>query len=162
MKRPIENRRLTRNFHLYEFMEAHPTRDIVFIEQNWANWMEFENNYTYERNAEFAQKLRDVINERFISENGGKEIGLRLTSAFRNTTWEKARGRKGEHPRTAMDVQPTNVTPQMAVRVLTWLHGYLVDHDGGLAIKKPTYFNGKLQAVGFVHVDFGRKRRWPY
>lgn len=164
--RPIENIRLTRNFKLYEFIEAHPFPKSrvgrAFIEHNWKHYKEFERNYTVDRSAEFSQWMRDIINERWRADNGGKEIRLRVTSAFRNSEHEDARKRKGEHRRTAVDAQPNNVSLQLGVRILSWLHDKLTDHEGGLAIKHATYEKGILVAMGFVHVDWGLRRRWKY
>ena len=168
--RSVPNYKLTDNFWLYEFIEAHPTKSEVFIRQNWEHIDEFKRNYSYERNAEFLQDLRKQVNDRWQAENGSREIGLALTSAFRNSTWEAARGRRGEHRRTAFDIQPTNinlpkggVNLQLGARILAWLYDeVLKDHDGGVAIRRPEYNKGVISKMGFVHCDYGVKRRWNY
>lgn len=166
--RSIPDRKLTRNFSLYEFIEAHPTGLISFIKMNWRNISQFDQKKAYLM-AEHMQWVRDLINERYKRDNNGVEIKLRITSAWRCPEWEFHVGRNGtsEHTRIAADFQPRTFSPELAVKILDDLHKEWYDtvrgHQGGLAIKRhERNERGQVIKLGFIHLDFGPTRRWNY
>jgi hypothetical protein len=165
--RTLPNEKLTLNFTLYEFIES----QLPFqgVQMNWANISDFRKDRA-KRLCELMETKRTLINNVFRQKNGGKEIGLRFTSAFRSVEWERFRGRSGDSQHTQSwggDVQPTNVSDELAVQILEYL--YSIDNDratghlGGFAIKKPEYKNGKIIKIGFLHYDLrGTVARWTY
>lgn len=167
--RTLPDRNLTANFSLYELIEAHPTgnRDLA-----WLNW-KFIGELDMERLEMIAarlQQLRDIINQRYRVENFGKEIALRVTSAFRCRAWERLRNRNGSSRHVVCDANdfvPVCENPEQTVLIIEELYRELnprlTGHQGGLAIKKPTRnAKGELQLLGFMHIDLGPTRRWEY
>ena len=137
------------------------------IELNWKNISEF-NIENAQKLAGFLQLLREAVNNKFKDKNGGNEIGLIVTSGFRCIEWEKIRKRSGASRHTqsdAADIVP-NCSYELAVEIIQWMYEVFnpltTGHIGGFAIKKPTYENGNIKAIGFAHFDFGKKRRWEY
>ena len=167
--RTIPNRQLTTNFSLYEFIEASPDNNQEFIAMNWANINEF-NEANAMQLATFLQRLRTIINQRYKSDTGASAIGIRITSAFRCRDWDISRGRSGigAHPLTSgVDIQPTNVSLALGARILAELHKEYkplkTGHQGGLGLKKPTRNTSRVvTAMGFLHFDLLRRRRWDY
>jgi len=161
--RTVKNKQLTRNFSLYEFIEGQlPAKGVIL---NWEHIHEMD-MVKFEKAAQHAQSIRDLINREFKSDLSPSEIGLRITSGFRCHTWELLQGRSGnsQHVIAAYDAQPTNCSNEMAVAIISWLlKRFNKDYIGGLAIKKPTVKNGKYVLVGFIHFDFrGQRARWEY
>jgi len=159
----LPDRKLTKNFSLYEFIEGQLPPQA--IELNWRHLNEMD-LAKIEQAAQHAQTIRDLINQEFKSDLSHKEIGLRITSGFRCRAWELAQGRSGnsQHTIAAYDCQPTNCSNEQAVGILAWLHNrFKRTYVGGLAIKKPTVEKGKYTKVGFIHFDFrGHVARWEY
>jgi hypothetical protein len=162
MKKTLDNRQLTRNYTLYEFIEGQlpePGKDM-----NWKNitQMDIKN---MEKAAAHAQSVRDLINNMFKSDTGGKEIGLRITSGWRCKEWELHQGRSGnsQHVIAAYDAQPVNCSKKQAAAIIWMLFLHFKNYEGGMAIKKPTMQGSEVLAVGFIHFDFrGTKARWEY
>jgi len=162
--RTIPNRKLTDNFWLYEIIEAQLPKEAV--ELNWKHIDEFD-EANAKKIAEFIQSIRDLINIKFWNRQDG--IGLRITSGFRCKEWEQIRGRSGNSRHTksdAVDVQPI-CPPELAVEIIQYLYEIFsprkTGHRGGFAIKKPTYQDGKIIAVGFAHFDLRPTvARWEY
>ena len=168
MNKPIEDSQVTRSFRLYEFIEA--SLPVLAVKLNWKHINEFKQG-EFQRLAEHLQCVRNVVNAEFRQGNGGREIGMRVTSGFRCLAWEILRGRPGTSQHTvlaAADIQPTGCPPLMAVEIIAWLNQKYgprkTGHMGGFAIKKPTYNSqGKVVAVGFAHFDLrGYVARWEY
>jgi hypothetical protein len=118
------------------------------------------------KTAPFTQTLRNEINEKFGQENG-KEIGLRVICGFRARRWDIMQGRSGdgEHPKaTAVDVVPINCKDDdMFLKVFYYIAMRCSQHNGGFAIKFPTFNAGKIATFGFIHIDFrSGKARWNY
>lgn len=163
------NEQVTKNFSLYEFIEAHPSGSEEFKEIVWSNIAEFNLNNA-KRILEFIQRKRDYINSNFRSLNGGEDIGLKITSGFRPVQWEKLQKRSGTSKHTlsmAVDVQPIKCSPELAVKILQ--HLYEKDaprdsgHQGGFALKKPVIVNNVVKSIGFIHYDLrGVPDRWFY
>lgn len=131
----------------------------------------------YDENAfiDLLQRM-DVVrfhmNRHFISDiDPTKNIGLMVTSGWRCKQWEFLKGRNGTsfHTIAAVDVRPTNCSPEMAVEILAWMDEFYSSKEpghgwfGGFAVAKPRYSaTGELQSIGFAHYDLGRRRRWKY
>jgi len=159
---------LANNFRLYEFIEAHPSNSEKFKRIAWKNIEEF-NFENSRKGASFLQSLRGYINRVFQDNNDGHEIAIRITSAFRPVEWEKLQGRSGDSIHTlslAWDIQPVNCSLRLAVQIMKHLeniHWSLDEgHQGGFAVKRPTYNGSRIILAGFIHYDMGRKRRWYY
>jgi hypothetical protein len=116
--------------------------------------------------APFIQQLRNKVNAKFQAENG-KEIRLMVSCCFRSKRWDILQNRSGlgEHPKAnAGDIYPTNCKDDnMYLKVFYFIASELATHNGGFAIKFPTFENGKIKTFGFIHVDFrGTFARWNY
>lgn len=165
----IKNKKVTDNFWLYEIIDAHPADSREFKEIVWNNIREF-NEKNAEKVLQFLQIKRDYINSKFKDKNGGREIGIKITSGFRPVVWEKKRGRSGlsRHTKSdAADIQPTNCSPELAVEIIQHLYDIDSDretgHQGGFAIKKPVIVYDKVKLIGFAHYDLrGLPARWWY
>lgn len=162
--RTIKNRKLTTNFWLYEFMEG-ALMPKKAIEMNWNNIKDFD-KYDVQRMAEDAQCIRNEVNKVFRDRNGGKEIGLLITSGWRCVEWELYKGRsgKGRHPIDAFDWQPTNVSAELNEEIVKWANDKWSPRvggwNGGFAIAYP---NIKEGLKGFIHHDRrGVVARWTY
>lgn len=152
------NNKLTKNFFLYEFIEARMPFEAIAM--NWQHIDQF-NLEMYEKLALELEKIRKKINGAFSSDLELGEIGLRITSGFRCKEWELFRGRSGnsQHTICAVDLQPINCSQKQAIDIMRWISGEL-GHTwlGGLALHPP---GGK--GIGFVHLDTrGAKSRWEY
>jgi hypothetical protein len=116
--------------------------------------------------APFIQQLRNKLNAKFQAENG-KEIGLMVSCCFRSKRWDISQKRSGlgEHPKAnAGDIYPTNCKDDnMYLKVFYFIASELAQHNGGFAIKFPTFEGGKIKTFGFIHIDFrGTFARWNY
>jgi len=167
--RTIPNRPITRNFSLYELIES--SLPSVAVKLNWQNIDQFMVNLQqWEALAHYLQTIRNMINSEFRSGNGGNEIGVHLTSAFRCRQWEIRQKRNGSSQHcvgAAADIQPSRCSNRMAVDIMQWLHQRHwprdSGHHGGFAIKHPTYRNGIIILTGFLHYDLrGNVARWTY
>jgi hypothetical protein len=151
------NTKLTRNFHLYEFIEAQLPFEAVAL--NWKNISAFKMDL-WERQALEIQRMRNMVNQNFKSDLGFDEIGIRILSGFRCREWELIRKRSGnsQHTICATDTQPTNCSRDQAIKINLWIHEQYKDWPGGLAIK-----HGSGDLVGFIHLDPREGRaRWVY
>ena len=163
----IPNRKLTNNFSLYEFIEAQLPPEAIAL--NWKHISEFK-EAEYVKLANFLQSLRNSVNQQFRAENGGREIGMRITSGFRCKAWEHLRKRSGDSQHTigaAADIQPTNCSPELAIKIMDYLYkkyySRTTGHFGGFAIKRPDIEKGKIIRIGFLHYDLrGWTARWEY
>lgn len=169
-KNYMENINITPNFSLHEFIEASPNNDKEFKRIAWDNIGEL-NVVNAKKIINLTQAKRDYINRMFRADNGGKEIGLKITSGFRPLAWEKIKKRSGLSRHTqsdAIDFQPLNCSPELAVKIIQHLYDIDSDkvtgHQGGFAIKKPTIIGGSIRLVGFAHYDLrpGQPARWFY
>ena len=166
--RNIPDKRLTKNFMLYEFLEAKMPFEAIAM--NWRHIQEGD-IFGWELLALELQKLRGLVNENFKSDIGFDDIGIRITSGYRCKEWELLRGRSGEsqHTKCAADFQPTNCSRELAVKILHWIYSnnwicslYNEWWSGGLALKYPSK-QGNILLIGFVHLDMrGTKVRWSY
>jgi len=116
--------------------------------------------------APFTQKLRGEINQQFKALNG-KEIGLRVVCGYRAERWDKMQGRSGagEHPKAnAIDILPVGCKDDATyLTVFYWIAMKMATHNGGFAIKFPTFEGGKIKTFGFIHIDFrALPARWNY
>lgn len=159
----IQNRKLTHNFDLYEFIEGKLPKEGVAM--NWKNIAQMDLK-KIEEAAKHAQSIRDLINKEFLSDTKSPEIGLQINSGWRCREWELKQGRSGnsQHVIAAYDAVPTNCSLSQASSIIGWLyHRFSRSYNGGFAIKKPTFENGKMTLPGFVHFDFrGHMARWEY
>lgn len=157
------NYNITNNFTFYEMIESSLPYEAVRL--NWLN-IEDYNPQNAEKICRIIQQRRDLVNQHFRKTNNNKEIGFILTSAFRCLEWERIRGRSGnsQHVKSlAVDIQPINCSDELAVTILQWLKNQDEEFEGGLALKEPTYRNGTIEKIGFLHYDArGRKARWAY
>lgn len=136
---------------------------------NWENISEFDIEKA-QQIANLIQAKRDDINKAFKEKNKFQDIGLTITSGFRCKAWEAHQGRSGNSRHTqsdAMDIQPIKCSKELAVEILQYLFekgkSTRTGHLGGFAIKKPSYKDGKVMAVGFLHYDLrGVYARWEY
>lgn len=166
--RTITNIKLTDHFWLYEFIEGRALPRKA-IELNWKNIDQFNIEDAREE-AKFLEGIREVTNLVFQPKNGGQEIGVRINSGWRCKEWELIQGRSGksQHVKIASDIVPTNCSNELAVEIINHLyHIYsprTTGHKGGFAIKKPTYTDGNIVSVGFVHFDRRKDKnaRWEY
>ena len=160
--RNIPDKRLTKNFMLYEFLEAQLPFEAISL--NW-KYIQEGDIFGWELLALEFQKLRGLINENFKSDIGFDDIGIRVTSGYRCKEWELLRGRSGDsqHTKCAGDIQPTNCSRELAVKILHWIYSkYNEFWLGGLAIKNPSK-EGNALLIGFVHLDTrGNRARWSY
>jgi hypothetical protein len=164
--RTIRNKQLTLNFWLHEFIEAELPYDAVVL--NWKHINEFSEERCLQI-AQYIQKKRDYINSKFRAKNAGNEIKIKIMSGFRCIAWEILRKRDGKSQHTkswAVDGQPDNCSPELAIEIIQHLQeidGPVNGHKGGFAIKKPEYKDGKIIKIGFVHYDLrGVIARWEY
>jgi hypothetical protein len=116
--------------------------------------------------APFIQQLRNKVNAKFQAENG-KEIGIRSVCCFRSKRWDISQNRSGlsEHTKAnGDDLLPINCKDDnMYLKVFYFIASELAQHNGGFAIKFPTFENGKIKTFGFIHIDFrGTFARWNY
>jgi len=155
----LPNTQLTRNFHLYEFIEAQLPFEAVAL--NWKYITRFD-MLKWEEMALELEKDRRLINEHHKPDLFGfDDIGIRITSGFRCIEWELLRGRSGlsQHTICAVDYIPTNVSRSKAIVILKWLYD-IQDKTwpGGLAIKHP-----EQMKTGFIHKDTRKElARWNY
>lgn len=166
MKRDLPNLKLTANFSLYEFIEAQLPPEAVELNWQHINEMDWPR---IEQLANFLQNLRNDMNQVWRAANGGREIGIQITSGFRCKAWELIRKRPGssQHCTAAVDIQPTGCPPEMAAEILRYYHKKYKTGNGwfgGLAIKDPEYDkSGRILKVGFLHFDQrGYNARWQY
>lgn len=161
--RTIPNRQITPNFSLYEFIEG--KLPSIGVQMNWKNIQQMDIK-KIEEAAKHAQSIRDLINKEFKSDNSKNEIRLSINSGWRCKDWELRQERSGnsQHVIAAYDATPTNCSIKEAVSIIGWLyHRFSRSYNGGFAIKKPTFENGKIILPGFVHFDFrGHMARWEY
>jgi len=165
--RTIANKRITTNFSLHEIIEGQLPPEGVAM--NWKNIHEFRQE-EWERHVGFIQSLRNSINGEFKAKNGGREIGLAVTSGWRCLEWEHFRKRSGKSQHcvgVAFDVQPTQCRPALAVEIMDHFHKIFNrrerGHFGGYARSFPEYSNSELKKIGFLHFDFrGMVARWEY
>lgn len=117
--------------------------------------------------------VRVHVNLAFKSDiDPDKHIGLKVTSGWRCHAWELLKGRSGtsQHVIAALDVQPTNCSPELAIKIIAWMHKFYSSTvegqgwPGGFAIARPKYNpkTNQLISIGFAHYDLGRLRRWKY
>jgi uncharacterized protein YcbK (DUF882 family) len=102
------NNKLTKNFYLYEFIEAQMPFEAIAL--NW-KYIENEEVQQIERIALEVQKLRNLINLEIKSDLGFPEIGLRITSGYRCKEWELMQKRSGNSQHVtggAVDIQAIN------------------------------------------------------
>ena len=166
----MKNRKITDNFTLYELIESSLPQQAVDL--NWQHIDQFSVNISlWESLASELQKLRNIINAEFKQGNGGREIAVKLNSAFRCKEWELFRGRTGSSQHcvgAAADIQPVNCSNRLAVEIMQWLYEkhYSREHGwpGGFAMSKPVYTQGGIiERVGFLHYDLrGFPARWQY
>jgi hypothetical protein len=164
----MRNRKISHNFHLYEFIEAALPPQAV--ELNWEHISQFKEEL-YLKLASELQKIRNQVNIEFRTGNAGNEIGLRITSGFRCLEWELLRGRTGTSQHcvgAAADVQPVGCSDRMAVEIMYWLWDQhwprQTGWPGGFAMSKPIYTQGGIiERIGFLHYDLrGQVARWEY
>lgn len=163
MERP-DNRRITEHFWLYEFLFGSELPKLGH-ELNIKSIDEFD-DFDVEGLAEDLEALRSEVNFIFKEKNGGKTIGLEITSGFRCLAWEIYRKRSGQsrHRWDAVDFRPTNVSKELSQEIIWWLHKRYSPRiggwEGGFAIAEPDLEKGK---TGFVHIDRRDKiARWTY
>lgn len=171
--RTLSNVKLTDNFSRYEIIEGGVP---AMTKMNWENIHEYH-EAAFVNICHAAERIRAIINVEFISDvDPSKPIGLRVTSGWRCLAWELHRGRKGTSKHTdndgniaALDLQPTNCSAELAVRIIEWLDALYSPRQGnyiwrgGWAIKKPTIVKGKITQVGFFHIDNRPVvARWSY
>jgi hypothetical protein len=166
--RLTQNEKLSEHFSLYEIMEgtAMPQKGKRV---NWKNFSEF-NKEEFVRLCKYMEHIRDEVNQEFNSDLNNREIGFTVTAGFRAKEWELSQGRSGNsmHTVAALDVQPSNVSKALAVKILDWLYKRYSHrergHYGGFAIKKPTLDKvGNVIKVGFLHFDLRKAvARWEY
>jgi hypothetical protein len=163
MTKTLDNRQLTSNYTLYEFIEGQLPDTGKMM--NWKNIAQMDIK-GIEKAATHAQSIRDLINKNFKSDTGGKEIGLRITSGWRCKEWELHQGRSGnsQHVISAYDAQPVNCSMLQSSEIIGWLKKqFEADYKGGLATKLPSFSKGMMITAGFIHFDFrGTKARWTY
>lgn len=171
--RTLSNVKLTANFSRYEIIEAQNT-DMAAM--NWQHIEEY-NEPAFINICHAAERVRTLINANFKSDlNTSKPIGLKVASGWRCLAWERHRKRNGSSKHcdnkgliAALDLVPTNCSPELAERIIAWLDRRYSPRTGldvwrgGWAIKKPTIAAGKVTAVGFFHLD-NRPiiARWSY
>lgn len=155
--------RLTPNFALREVVEwpKHQTNmtaadRIKAIEMATAAL----NSSTYsaaKKMAEFLQNVRAAVNRQFPAYLG--RIGIRVMSWLRPKPWELYRKRSGTSQHITghgVDIVVTGVTAFDYGVIMQWIWETYQNHDGGLA----RLFRDNRW--GFIHFDFGRRRRWEY
>ncbi len=165
--RSLKNRNLSENFTLYEFIEARLPIEGVTL--NWKNINEFRQQ-EYMKLAQVLQDVRYTVNSAFRAENKNKDIGLLITSGFRCKAWELIRGRNGTSQHTvaaAADIQPLGCSDELSAKIMKFLYDMEWHrergHQGGFAVKWPTYQGGKMITRGFVHYDTRKAvARWTY
>lgn len=117
--------------------------------------------------------VRVHMNLAFKSDiNPKKDIGLKVSSGWRCYAWELLKGRSGtsQHVVAAVDVQPTNCSMGLAIKIIAWMHEFYSSTEegkgwpGGFAIAKPrrNRKTNHIESIGFAHYDLGRLRRWKY
>lgn len=160
--RTIPDSQLTKNFRLYEFIEAQMPDEAIAL-----NWKYFLPEYIlrWELLALELEKMRKLINDNFESDLLFPEIGIRISAGFRCKEWELIRGRSGnsQHTICAADIQPVRCSMEQAVKILHFIYSKYNEYwKGGLAIKYPSK-QGNLLLIGFVHIDIrGKRARWTY
>lgn len=160
----MENRKLTHNFWLYEFIEIKDVPNALPI--NLKNITKEDINNIETKLAPYLQALRNWTNKQFQTENGD-EIGIEVICGYRALEWELKQGRsgKGTHPLAiAIDFKPTNCkNNNMYMKVFYAMASKLVTEEGGFACKYPTYDKGLIKTFGFIHKDFRNGvARWNY
>lgn len=160
----MENRKLTNNFSLYEFIAIDGVPSALAINLRNIKAQDITNIET--QLAPFSQSLRNWTNKQFQAENG-REIGINIICGFRSLEWEKMQGRSGNgtHPLgIAIDFRPTNCKDDnMYMKVFYAIASKLIIEAGGFACKYPTYESGKIKTFGFIHKDFRNGvARWNY
>lgn len=177
--RTLPDTKLSRYFSRYEMIEAKlpvvsDNRGNIIADakaMNWKNIAEY-NEARYVALCLRMDEVRISINKQFRSDvNTSRDIGLLVTSAFRCREWELYRRRSGTSQHcvgAAVDVQPTNCSPELSVKIIAWLKDKYwpttSGWKGGFAIKEPTMGrSGEISSVGFAHFD-GRatNARWTY
>jgi hypothetical protein len=152
------NNKLTRNFYLYEFIEAQLPSEAIAL--NWQN-IGTDIVQNIEVIALEAQRIRNTLNANFINDLGFPELGVRITSGYRCKQWELIRKRSGLSQHTtggAIDFQIINCSRQQSIDLQQWIYKQYEDWKGGLAIK---YAEG--DKLGFIHIDNrDGKARWIY
>jgi len=154
------NYKITDNFSLYDYMEG-ASMPQQAIELAWKHFTDANEAAI----KAFMPEL-ETIDAR-VKELFGNDKGVKITSGFRPKAWEILKGRPGtsQHTIVAIDFDLTGFASVKdesdAIAKLykeldkTW--------KGGLAIKDPTYENGKITKSGFIHIDpRGFKTRWKY
>ncbi len=157
------NRKLSKHFSLYEFIEG-TTMPKAGHEMNWKYFSECDQD-SLELLAYHLEVVRKWTNDNFKLKNKGRTIGLAVTSGFRCLFWERLRGRSGlgQHPYAkAADVIPTNVPKELSDEIIKWWDKIYSPREGGwnggFAILNPT-----STTSGFGHFDIrGTVARWTY
>jgi hypothetical protein len=158
------NIKLSEHFTLYEIM--HGTN--LSAASAMLNWKAYDKEFKLDKWRALCaavEVVRAVMNDgRYdsLKLDPTRDIGFEVTAGFRCLAHEKSRGRAGTSQHTvnaALDVQPTNVGRNNAVKILRELHAmYDPTWGGGLAISHPR----TKQSIGFIHFDLGNRRRWTY
>lgn len=171
--RTRDNYKITDNFSFYEIIEG---RIPAMAALNWENIAQY-NERAFLNICTRAETVRAIINFEFVSDiDSSRDIGLRVTSGWRCLAWEQRQGRKGTSKHTdnkgdvaALDLQPTNCSKEKAVEIIQFLDDMYSPRtgphvwQGGWAIKKPTMRSGKVESVGFFHIDNRPvNARWSY
>ena len=166
--RSLPNFMLTTNFSRFEVIEGTNLSRLA-IELNWKNIKEYD-EVRFTKLLLQMEVVRSLINILYISDiDKNKEIGLRITSGFRCKEWELIRGRSGlgQHPLGAVDIQPTNCGNSQAITIMKHLYNIFWPRQngfrGGFAIAEPTYKDGRIEKIGFLHFDNRNEiARWIY
>lgn len=160
--RKIADYQLTKNFRLYEFIEAQMPDEAIAL-----NWKYFDpaNIVRWELLALELEKMRKLINDNFKSDLNFPEIGIRIAAGYRCIEWELIRKRSGQSQHTicAADIQPVRCSREQAVKILHFVFSKYSEYwNGGLALKSPSK-QGNILLIGFLHIDTrGKRARWSY
>lgn len=155
----IENKQLTKNFTLFEFINSKmPSKAIIMNYATLDKMQESEKNIIFENIKAVAltlQKIRDKYN-----------LPIIITSGYRCEDWEKYRGRSGDSQHTRGLAVDFYVMSENRNLIMNDIMKDYKNFMGGLATKKNgddfIFIHIDLRTPSTEHIHRGYGARWTY
>ena len=155
----IENKQLTKNFTLFEFINSKmPSKAIIMNYATLDKMQESERNIIFENITAVAltlQKIRDKYN-----------LPIVITSGYRCEEWEKYRERSGNSQHTRGLAVDFYVMSENRNLIMNDIMKDYKNFMGGLATKKNgddfVFIHIDLRTPSAEHIHRGYGARWTY
>ena len=159
------NHRISDHFTYKEALSSIFDKRCLEMNLKDVSRQQLDNALMYAHN--FLEPLRKSLNREFKDEFG-YEIGIGVTTWIRQKEYEILKERSGLSPHTfgyVADIYPITRNSEHYIKAFTFILNYCMnvcDIEGGFAFSPYRVKQGKLNATGFIHKDFGAKRFWNY